>query len=362
MNEKEIRDIMAGGGGPWGAIVRPWLWLASKSYGDFMAIRRWEYRKGFRKSYPVDAPVICVGNLTTGGTGKTPMVAWVVEQLRRLERRPAIITRGYKARAGKSDEAEMLDVLCDCQIIVNADRVAGARTGIVAGADVVVLDDGFQHRRLRRDLDMVLIDALNPFGYGHTLPRGMMRERTSALADAHAVVMTRSDLVAPEVLELLRTQLAEIAPHASLHLAAHRPVKWIDETGADVPLQDLHGQRALAFCGLGNPEGFFGTVRRLGVDLVSQMSLDDHVEYDAKVVERINELADTHEAAFLLTTQKDAVKLSGLQFARPLRQLVVAMDVTEGRDELLDRIAGVAPRPEGAADDDPDPDAADSGN
>ena len=350
MNEKEIRDIMAGGGGPWGALVRPWLWLASKSYGDIMAIRRWEYRKGLRKSYSVDAPVICVGNLTTGGTGKTPMVAWVVEQLRQLDHQPAIITRGYKARAGKSDEAEMLDLLCECQIIVNADRVAGARTGIVAGADVVVLDDGFQHRRLRRDLDMVLIDAMNPFGYGHALPRGMMRERTSALADAHVLVITRSDLVTPEALAALRTQLAEMAPHASLHLAAHQPVKWIDEAGADVPLDGLHGQRALAFCGLGNPDGFFGTVRRLGVELVSQMSLDDHVEYDAKVVERINELADTHDAAFLLTTQKDAVKLSGLQFDKPLRQLVVAMAITDGRDELLERIMGVTPRPAPSAD------------
>jgi len=345
MNENEIRDIMAGGWGSLGKLLRPGLWLASRSYGDIMAIRRWEYRRGFRKSYAVDAPVISVGNLATGGTGKTPMVAWVVHRLSELARRPAVITRGYKARAGKSDEAEMLQQLIDCPLVVNANRVAGARTAIIAdtGADTIVLDDGFQHRRLRRDLDIVLIDALNPFGYGHVLPRGLLRERTGALRDAHAIVLTRSDLVGPGRLDQLREQLVAAAPQASYHRAVHRATHVIDPQGRVAEPSVLTARPALAFCGLGNPDGFFGTLRKLGVPLVAQMSFDDHVVYDSALVAKINRQADVQDAEVLLTTQKDAVKLSGLSFDRPVLQLAVTIDVVEGRDELVEAIRRVAP-------------------
>ena len=342
---------MAGGGGRWGAFVRPWLWLGSKVYSDVLRHRRWNYNKGLYKSHAVDAPVICVGNMTTGGTGKTPMVAWVARQLQQIGRRPAIVTRGYKARGGKSDEAEMLDALCDCPIVVNANRVAGARTAIVAGADAVILDDGFQHRHLRRDLDIVLIDALNPFGYDHVLPRGLLREPLSALKDAHAVILTRSDLIAPKPLADLRQRLEQLAPQASLHLAVHRPIGGIDETGGEVELAALTGEPALAFCGLGNPEAFFATLRQIGAKVVSRIDFDDHVEYTPELAQKINAQADQHDAKILLTTQKDAVKLGGLQFDRPLRQLVVTIEIVDGEPALLERIGEVASPPEAAADD-----------
>ena len=343
MRESDIRDIMAGGGGRLGKILRPLLWVGSRSYGDIMVLRRWGYRRGVYKSFPVDAPVISVGNVTTGGTGKTPMVAWVAAHLAETGRSPAVVTRGYKARGGKSDEAEMLEHLCECPIIVNADRVAGARTAIVTGADTIVLDDGFQHRRLRRDLDMVLIDALNPFGYGHVLPRGMLRERPISLRDAHAVVITRSDLVDAAPLAELSERIRTLAPAATVHLAVHRPTAGMDEQGRPVELEALTGAPALAFCGLGNPGGFFGTLQRQGVPLAGRMEFDDHVDYTADVVERINQTVEQCDAKVLLTTQKDAVKLSGLQFDRPLRVLKVEMDVVTGRQELLDRIDQVAP-------------------
>ena len=343
MNESEIRNIMAGGGGFWGKLLRPGLWLASRSYGDITAWRRWHYRRGWYKSHAVEAPVISVGNLTTGGTGKTPVVAWVVDQLQQGGRTPAVVTRGYKARGGKSDEAEMLCCLSDCSVIVNADRVAGANTAIVAGADTIVLDDGFQHRRLKRDLDIVLIDALNPFGYDNVLPRGLMRERPAALKDAHAIVITRSDLVDANHLAELQDLLVKAAPQASIHQAVHQPSGGVDEQGRPVELSELTEKRAVAFCGLGNPEGFFGTLNRLGVDVVGQIAFDDHVDYTPKLAERISHQADAHEAEILITTQKDAVKLSGLSFARPVFQLAVTINVTYGGDELLAAIAAVAP-------------------
>ena len=350
MKETEIRDIMAGGGGRRGAWLRPWLWLAGRSYGDIMAWRRWNYRKGVYKSHQVDVPVICVGNITTGGTGKTPMVAWVVEQLAAAGATPATVTRGYKARDGKSDEAEMLGQLCDCQIVVNADRVAGAQTAIVAGADVVVLDDGYQHRRLKRDLDIILIDATNPFGYGYVLPRGLLRERPTAMKDAHAVVITRSDQIDPHELTELRGKLKEYAPGASIHAAAHRPVGILDEHGQRLTVAELAGKRAVAFCGLGNPAGFFGTVKQVGACSVAEVAYDDHAVYDEKTVAQIDDLADSTDADVLVTTQKDAVKLAGLNFAKPLWQLMVQMAITEGRYELVAKIAVLAPQGDESAD------------
>ena len=344
MKESEIRDIMAGGGSRRGAMIRPWLWLASRSYGDIMAWRRWNYRKGVYKAAKVDVPVICVGNITTGGTGKTPMVAWVVEQLAAAGATPAIVMRGYKARDGKSDEAEMLGCLCDCQVVVNANRVAGARTAIVAGADMVVLDDGYQHRRLKRDLDIVLIDATNPFGFGHVLPRGLLRERPAALKDAQAVVITRSDQVSPEQLAELRGTLKEYAPGASMHAAAHRPVGVLDEQGARLDAAELAGKRVVAFCGLGNPGGFFKTLRQVGACAAAEVAYDDHAVYDGTTVEQIDELAGQTKADVLVTTQKDAVKLAGLNFAKPLWQLMVRMDITDGRSELLSKINALAPQ------------------
>jgi len=352
MKETEIRDIMAGGGGRRGVLLRPWLWLASRSYGDIMAWRRWNYRIGLLKSVKADVPVICVGNITTGGTGKTPMVAWVVAQLAAAGAAPAIVTRGYKARDGKSDEAEMLCCLCDCPVVVNANRVAGAQTAIVAGANVVVLDDGYQHRRLKRDLDIVLIDAINPFGYGHVLPRGLLRERPAALKDAHAVVITRSDQITPDQLAELRGTLKEYAPGASMHVAAHRPVGLLNEKSERLDLTELTGKRAVAFCGLGNPRGFFGTVRQVGADVAAEIAYNDHAVYDDTTVRQIDELADSADADVLVTTQKDAVKLAGLNFQKPLRQLMIEMDILEGRYELVAKIANLAPQEVEPAEDD----------
>ncbi len=342
MKESEIREIMAGEGGRRGEWLRPWLWLVSKSYGNIMAWRRFNYRIGFNKSYKADVPVICVGNITTGGTGKTPMVAWVVEQLIAAGAKPAIVTRGYKAREGKSDEAEMLDCMCDCQVVVNANRVAGAQTAIVAGANVVVLDDGYQHRRLKRDLDIVLIDATNPFGYGHVLPRGLLRERPAALRDAQAVVITRSDQVDPQAVVELHGLLKEYAPGATIHTAAHKPIGLLDEQGQRLDVAELAGERVVAFCGLGNPAGFFATVRQVGACPAVEIAYDDHAVYDDKTVQQINELAATNDATVLVTTQKDAVKLAGLNFAKPLRQLMVQMEVREGQADLAAKIAALA--------------------
>ena len=280
-----------------------------------------------------------MGNITTGGTGKTPMVAWVVRQLQEAGRIPAVLTRGYKSVAGRSDEAELLRKLTGVDVIVKPDRVAGAKKAIAAGANVLVMDDGFQHLRLRRDLDIVLIDAFRrPFGGGCCLPVGRLREPPWVLSDADAIVITRSDLVSADSLEKLRGRLRALAPQVSLHAAAHKPLSLIDEDGQERPLSDIAGKKVFSFCGLGNPHGFFETARTLGAKTVGQKALMDHVQYTPSLVKQLSRTGEHRNAEILLTTQKDAVKLTTAKFTCPLWQLAVQMEITTGREELLEKI------------------------
>ena len=347
MDQQEIMDILSGRRrGAGAAAVRAVLSLAAAPYATLMRCRRWAYRRGILPARRAVAPVICVGNITTGGTGKTPMVEWVVRRLRGAGRTPAVLTRGYRSRAGLSDEAELLKLRCDAAVVADADRVAAARSAVAGGADVLVMDDGFQHRRLRRELDIVLIDATCPFGFGRTLPRGLLREPPSALRDAGAVVVTRSDAIAEDQLQALRECLSRLAPEAGIHLAVHEPVEVLDETGRSRPLSALSGRKVFAFCGIGNPAHFFASLEGLGARLVARRALDDHVAYTPEVTESISLLADRSGAGLCVTTQKDFVKIAGAGFPLPVWRLVVRMKIVEGEAELVRQILAATSRSE----------------
>lgn len=343
MQQQTVLDILSGRKrGAAASLFRAGLRALSLPYAGAMRCRRWAYRKGLKKSYAAGVPVICVGNITTGGTGKTPMVAWVVQKLGSQGRTPAILTRGYRAVDGKSDEAELLSQLTDARVVINPDRVAGARQAVDAGADVLVMDDGYQHCRLRRDLDIVLIDATNPFGFNACLPRGLMREPLSALRNARAIVITRSDVLNDSQLEVLRKDLRRYAPAALICLAVHKPVAWISPTGQRESAEYLNGRKVFAFCGLGNPQAFFSTVALQGAALVGQVGLDDHTPYDPSLADRIQQQARQAGAEILVTTQKDYVKISPQDWSMDLWQLAVEMDVVYGGDDLMKLVAGVA--------------------
>jgi len=345
MNEQTARDILSGrrrGVAAW--AMRTTLALGSLPYAALMRLRRWAYRKNLLPAAGAEAPVICIGNITTGGTGKTPMVAWVVEHLAAAGYAPAILTRGYKARAGRSDEAELLRALCPrAAVVVNADRLAGASQALAGGADVLVMDDGFQHRRLRRDLDIVLIDATCPFGFGKCLPRGLLREPLQALSDADALVVTRSDAVSGDDLDALEHRLRELAPRASLHRAVHEPTGLLDPTGQVAPTAALAGRKVLAFCGIGNPWHFFRTVTDLGAALVAREAFDDHVDYTDPILRALAGQAQACGAEILVTTQKDAVKLRAARLGRPIWALAVRIRLTAGEASLKDRLRAVLP-------------------
>ena len=323
------------------SLLRGLLYVASVPYGLAAGLRRRCYRAGLLPSKPAGLPVISVGNVTAGGTGKTPMAAWAAGRLKQAGASCAILTRGYKSVAGISDEAELLARTTGCPVIVNADRLAGAHRAARQGAQVLVMDDGFQHLRLRRDLDVVLIDATRPFGYGYCLPRGLLREPLTALADADAVVITHCDEAPAGDLEGIRRRLSKLSPRASVHLAAHRPVCVIGPDGRRQPAGTLAGRRVAAFCGIGNPRPFFDTLRRLGAELAVCKAFDDHVAYGAAELEQLRLVAARGNAELAITTQKDHVKLQGADLGRELWQLAVEIEIVEGGEELAARMIGV---------------------
>ena len=195
--EERILEVMSGQARGVGAtLTRTLLAAAEPAYAGVMTARNRLFDRGAKRIHRLPRPVISIGNLTTGGTGKTPAVQWLVRALQERGHRPGILTRGYRKEAGAaSDEEELLRESLGVPVVANADRVRGAATLLerTPAVTTFVLDDGFQHRRVAREADVVLIDATNPFGYDHVLPRGLLREPVVGLARAHLVILTRVD-------------------------------------------------------------------------------------------------------------------------------------------------------------------------
>jgi len=223
--------------------------------------------------------------------------------------------------------------------VVNPDRVAGARSAVAAGADVLVMDDGFQHMRLRRDLDIVTIDATCPFGYGAVLPRGLLREPIEALDDADAIVLTRCDQVDEAALAAVRQRLATLAPRAVVAESVMAPMALRGFDGSEAPPGSLAGEAVWAFCGVGNPEAFYATLETLGARLVGRSSFNDHHAYDDRDIARLIDSARAAGAA-LITTAKDAVRLEGFAEAKTkgIRRLQIELRLRCGEAALFGRL------------------------
>lgn len=289
--------------------------MASHGYRTAIGFRNALYASGLKRIHQAAAPVISVGNLTTGGTGKTPIVAEVCRLLQEFGCAPGIISRGYRSVDGlANDEKRVLAVLCpNVPHEQNADRVAAAsdilREHSVAA---IVMDDGFQHRRLHRNLDLVLIDATNPFGYGHILPRGLLREPLSALRRAAAVLITRTDLVNESDLIAIQATLLKAAPELADRIlrVAFRPVGLLSITGQKSELQTIADQPVFLMSGLGNPEAFAATCRKAGLRIAGTRWFPDHHHYTMRDLQKVAVEAQSSGAFRILTTLKDLVKLT----------------------------------------------------
>ena len=335
---RRLVDGSARGVGP--AAARACLAALAAPYAAAVTARNAAYDAGLLPARRGPVPVISIGNLTLGGTGKTPLVAWAARRLAAAGLRPAIVSRGYGAATGaQSDEAaELAIVVPGVPHVADRDRLAGARAAAAAGADCVVLDDGFQHRRLARDLDVVAVDATDPFGCGRLFPRGLLREPATGLARAGAIVLTRADAVTAARRQEIRERVAAgrgSAPPAVWAEAEHRPValrRWDD---GPLPLEEVRGRRVVACAAIGNPAAFRATLESLGADVVGFRAFPDHHAYGAADLAALAALAAEGRADLVVTTLKDLVKvrrgdLGGVRVVA----VEVALVVREGEDEL----------------------------
>ena len=331
-----------------GMLARAGLAVLEGPYRCAMRLRNALYDTAMRPAWHASVPVVSVGNLTLGGTGKTPMVEHVARRLLARDRRVVILSRGYGAGRGVNDEARMLRRhLPDVPHLQHPDRVRLARRAVEDhGAQVLVLDDAFQHRRLARDLDLVLLDATEPFGYGRVFPRGLMREPIASLRRADLVVLTRSDLCTPDQLERIRHTVQHRAPDTRWVVTRHRPTDLVAADGTVEPTSNLHGTGVLAFAGIGNPQAFRATLERAGARLIDWREFGDHHPYTPADIVDLGHWAEQHHPDRVVTTEKDLVKIGRPALGDvPLRALRIEVDVLEGNDLLeqaLDEILHIA--------------------
>lgn len=329
MSEQSFyRRTISPGAPVWTWPIRGLLGLCEFGYAAAVAIRNERFaRSGPRRT--LDLPVVSVGNITVGGTGKTPFVIEVVRRLSRLNFTPAVISRGYGARSHESnDEEQLIRAHCpEAVLVANKDRAVGAEQAQrLFAADVIVLDDGFQHRQLGRSLDIVLVDASCPFGYGRLLPRGLLREPPEALRRAHLVVITRADQVTEAALDAVRQAIRKWVGDRPVIECIHR-VTSVEGLDGTVENGSISGKRALVFAGIGHPEAFLTTVRSLGVDVVDTRWWPDHHRYGHGEVDAWLASFPETPRELLLTTEKDAVKLTDLREETASRVLVVKVEI-----------------------------------
>jgi len=316
--------------------LRILLWPASKLYGAGVSVRTRLYAQGWLKQKRLKAAVISVGNLSVGGTGKTPLVIWLAEKLLAQGQRVAILTRGYGGTAGSSDEVELMRSRLQNRVIfgVGKDRYAeGQRIESHQAIDIFLLDDGFQHLELARDLDIVLMDASRPMAQP-LLPAGPMREPLSALGRAGIIIFTRTENTAGAKEAIQRLSNLPIFA-ASTRLVSFRR---IGGEGSLQTVAELGGGPFFAFCGVGNPEAFERDLRRWGIMPAGHMFFPDHHRYAPEEVQAIEQAAARLGAKVLLTTEKDSWNLQDVQFsALPVFISMIDLEIT-GETEFLTAI------------------------
>jgi tetraacyldisaccharide 4'-kinase len=317
-------------------LLTPFAYL----YSLALRLRAWLFLGGIFKTYRLSRPVVSIGNITVGGTGKTPVTAYIARYLLAQGYRVAVLSRGYGGSLeGQtcvvSDGVTVMQSARECgdepyllastvpglMVVIGTDRYAAGQLAIEQlSPDIFLLDDGFQHLRLGRDLNILLLDFSKPFGNGLTLPAGILREPASAAHRADLVIFTR----APD-----GATIAVNPGAVPWCVSSHTIVDLLPLNGSTpVPFSNCLGQKVLAFAGIADPESFFAGLRAEGMNLVHRLNFPDHVVYNR---ERVNEIAEAMRisgADVLVTTEKDGVKLKGLSQEFASRVLLARLELT----------------------------------
>ncbi|HEX4898956.1 MAG TPA: tetraacyldisaccharide 4'-kinase [Pyrinomonadaceae bacterium] len=338
--------------------MKPSLVLSplSVAYAAATRLRIAAYKKGLLKTTQLPVPVISIGNITVGGTGKTPLVALISRLLAHEGRKVCILTRGYGRKNATerilvSNGSEVLAHLDDAgdeplwlaenlkdvaAVLCDPDRAAAGHWAIEQlGANVLVLDDGFQHLQLARDLNLLAIDATNPWGSGRLLPSGRLREAPRGAARADCAIITRAELTSTT--QELKTKLQELLGERPI-FTSHMQTTGVRElSGRRVDPGSGIAQPVAAFCAVGNPDSFFQQLRREGLSLAHTSAFPDHHQYTQAEITRLSDDAKRAGAASLITTAKDAVKLHEFEFSLPCYVLEIEISIDE-EDRLRDLI------------------------
>lgn len=334
--------------GPIACAARSGLAALSVPYRLCTGVRRALYEWGFLISRELSARVVSVGNLTTGGTGKTPLVVWIARWLQQRNIATAVLTRGYGARppgGGDSDETLLFRrLLPKVPLLVGKSRLRLGRQAVERfNTECAILDDGFQHLAIGRDLDIVLVDSLMPFGFERLLPRGLLREPPGCLRRADLLVFTRSDLCPKDDLRALHRRVREICGSRPIVESAHRPVRFYRHlTEESRPLGWVKGRRVFAFSALGNPDAFPRTLQTLGAEVLGHRAFRDHHWYRESELDEIAQAAAEAGADAVVTTEKDAVKIAAWRDpAPPLHVLAVEIAFLQGEELLVEALGQV---------------------
>lgn len=327
--------------GPIGTFVQGALLAGTLPFEAVVRIRELFYRTGMRPVLKVPVPVVSFGNLTVGGGGKTPAAIWCAKYLAARGMKPGIASRGYNPEAqdesGPNDEAGVIaEELSGVAHLWDADRVkVAARLVKEHGCDVVILDDGFQHRRLHRTLDVLLIDALNPFGYGFMMPRGLLREPKGALRRATHVILTRTNLVSRDELVKIRQAVWDVEEGVKLSEAIHKPTGLFMAGGVREETEALRGRKVYALSAIANPQAFLITLSNLGAKIAGMQSFPDHHVYTSEELDSVWREAAERGADLVVTTQKDRVKTGWREGSKvPLAELRVEFEVVRGKETI----------------------------
>ncbi len=283
--------------------------LLSGTYKMVIKTRNLCYDHKIFKTHWLLAPTIAIGNITTGGTGKTPTVIKIAQMIENLGYNVGITLRGY-GQSTKHPADETLLYLRELPgriIVANPDRIKGGNDAIKLGAEAIVSDDAYQHRRLGRDINICLVDATFPFGKGRLLPAGRLREPISTLKRTDIIIITKADCITSEKLRNLKSKIFSIVPNAIILLSIHRPKHFSTISADKIPLEYLSDKPASAFAGIGNPEGFIAGLKKLNINIKNFVKFPDHCRYTPRELRKIKSYVNDE---YIICTTKDIIKLN----------------------------------------------------
>ncbi len=331
-------------------------------YNGLLKLRALAYKVGLKKSQDLCSPVISIGNITVGGTGKTPLVKFLATEFKQRDLETAILTSGYKSEA----EDDLIVVSDGKKILVDVEQagdeayllarnleevpvISGRQRSLTGDyacrkykPDFIILDDGFQHWQLNRDYDIVVIDGTNPFSNGRLLPSGLLREPVSSLKRANAFVITKADQITGKKLAKIKQEIRAYNSDAVIITTKHSP-GYLREIGSSKQEKiELKDKRIVAVSGIGNPESFTETLTSLEAEVVEHFKFPDHYQYDTEDIMEIYATATTEDVDMIITTEKDAVSIETADFSEiikgdlPFKVLGIEIEIIDSRAKFLE--------------------------